>query len=397
MKIAYFDCFSGISGDMTLGALVDAGAPLEALRQGLARLPVGGWKLTADKVRKAGVAATFVRVEITAQQHHHRHLRDILKMIESAELPPRAAERATNIFRRLGEAEARIHGVPIEKVHFHEVGAVDAIVDIAGAALALELLGIERVYGSPVNVGGGTVGTEHGTLPVPAPASVELLRGAPTYSSGIEKELTTPTGAAILSTLAAGIGAQPAMKVAAVGYGAGSWDLPGQPNVLRVMVGEAAAADAGAGDETLSVLETNLDDMTPEVAGWVMEQALAAGALDVFSSPVQMKKNRPGLLLTVLCEPAAAERLTALLFRETTTLGVRSHTVRRRALDRTQETVQTPWGAVAVKVARLDGAVVNAAPEYEDCARVARERGVPLKQVMAEAQLAFAKRTGKSG
>jgi uncharacterized protein (TIGR00299 family) protein len=394
MKLAYFDCFSGISGDMTLGALVDAGASVDALRVELEKLPVEGWQIGAEKVRKGAIAATFVRVEVTGSQHHHRHLRDILMFIEQAPLAPRVRERAAAIFRRLGEAEARIHGVPIEKVHFHEVGAVDAIVDIVGACVGLELLGIEAVYGSAVNVGGGIVATAHGTLPVPAPASVELLRGAPTYSSGIEKELTTPTGAAILSTLAAGIGAQPPMRVAAVGYGAGSWDLPGQANVLRVMIGEAA--EAGAGDETLTMLETNLDDITPELVGWVTEQALAAGALDVFTTPAQMKKNRPGVQLSVLCAAEAADRLTELLFRETTTLGVRSYAVRRRALERAQERVETPWGAVAMKVARLDGAVLNAAPEYEDCARVARERGVPLKQVMAAAQAAFTGRGSKA-
>jgi uncharacterized protein (TIGR00299 family) protein len=394
MKLAYFDCFSGISGDMTLGALVDAGASLDALRAELAKLPVAGWQMAAERVKKGAIAATFVRVEVAGGQRHHRHLGDILQIVEQAPLAPRVRERAAAIFRRLGEAEARIHGVPIEKVHFHEVGAVDAIVDIVGACVGLELLGVAEVYGSPVNVGGGTVGTAHGTLPVPAPASVELLRGAPTYSSGIEKELTTPTGAAILSTLARGIGAQPPMRVAAVGYGAGTWDLPGQANVLRVMIGTAAGA--GAADETLTMLETNLDDITPELVGWVTEQALAAGALDVFTTPVQMKKNRPGVLLSVLCAADAADRLAALLFRETTTLGVRSYAVRRRALERALENVETPWGAVAVKVARLNGAVLNAAPEYEDCARLARERGVPLKQVMAAAQAAFARRGGKS-
>lgn len=394
MKLAYFDCFSGISGDMTLGALVDAGASLEALRAELGKLPVAGWQMVAERVKKGAIAATFLRVEVTGGQHHHRHLGDILKIVEQAPLAPRVRERAAAIFRRLGDAEARIHGVPVEKVHFHEVGAVDAIVDIVGACVGLELLGVAEVYGSPVNVGGGTVGTAHGTLPVPAPASVELLRGAPTYSSGIEKELTTPTGAAILSTLARGIGAQPPMRVAAVGYGAGTWDLPGRANVLRVMIGEAAAA--GAADETLTMLETNLDDITPELIGWVTERALAAGALDAFTTPAQMKKNRPGVLLSVLCAAEAADRLAELLFRETTTLGIRSYTVRRRALERAQEKVETPWGAVAVKVARLDGEVLNAAPEYEDCARVARERGVPLKQVLAAAQAAFASRGGKT-
>lgn len=394
MKLAYFDCFSGISGDMTLGALVDAGAPLEALRAELAKLPVAGWQMAAERVRRGAIAATFVRVEVSGQQLHHRHLGDILKLIERAALAPRVLERAAAIFRRLGEAEARIHGVPPEKVHFHEVGAVDAIVDIVGACVGLELLGVDAVYGSAVNVGGGTVGTAHGTLPVPAPASVELLRGAPIYSSGIEKELATPTGAAILSTLATAIGPPPPMRVAAIGYGAGTWDLPGQANVLRVLIGEALPAEAAAGEETLMMLETNLDDCTPELVGWVTEQALAAGALDAFTAPVQMKKNRPGVLLSVLCAPGDAERLTALLFRETTTLGVRSYAVRRRALARALEKVETPWGAVAVKVARLDGAVLNAAPEYDDCARLARERGVPLKQVMAAAQAAFARRGG---
>jgi hypothetical protein len=389
-KLAYFDCFSGVSGDMTLGALVDAGADLRAIEGELRKLPVQGWSLSAEKVKRGALAATFVKVT-TQETHHHRGLTKILDTIAAAGLGPRVAERASAIFRRLGEAEARIHSTTVEQVHFHEVGALDAIVDIVGAAAGFELLGIEEFACSPVNVGGGRAETAHGPLPVPAPASVELLRGQPVYSSGIEKELTTPTGAAIVSTLCTRFGALPAMTASAVGYGAGSWELREQANVLRLVIGESAVASARPGEQVVTVLETNLDDMNPQIYGYLAEQAFAAGALDVYSTPVQMKKGRPGVLLTLLCEPAAADRLVDLLFRETTTLGVRSYEARRRVLARETVTVETSLGSVRMKLARMNGSVLNAAPEYEDCRRIAAERGVPLKQVLAEAALAFEK------
>lgn len=392
-KIAYFDCFSGISGDMTLGALVDAGADLARIEAELRKLPVKGWSLSAEKVKRGALAATLVKVT-TEETHHHRGLTKILDTIEKAGLAARAADRASQIFRRLGEAEARIHGTAIDQVHFHEVGALDSIVDIVGAAIGFDLLGIEEFACSAVNVGGGHTPSAHGPLPIPAPAAAEMLRGAPVYSSGIEKELTTPTGAAIVSTLCTQFGAMPAMTTNAVGYGAGSWELKEQANVLRLFVGEAASKHARPGEHTVTVIETNLDDMNPQIYGYLAEQAFAVGALDVYSTPVQMKKNRPGQLLTLLCEPATADRLVDLLFRETTTLGVRTYEARRRVLERETVSVETPYGAVRMKLARMNGSVLNAAPEYEDCRRIASERRVPLKQVLADAALAFEKQRG---
>jgi uncharacterized protein (TIGR00299 family) protein len=394
MKIAYFDCFSGISGDMTLGALVDAGCNLAEMETHLRRLPVPGWKISSEKVVRRGFRATHVKVESSDAQSH-RSLSEILQLIERAGLPLPIAERASRIFRRLGEAEALVHGVPIEKVHFHEVGAVDAIVDIVGAAAGFEQLGIEEFFCSALNVGGGRVNTQHGNLPVPAPATAELLRGAPTYSNGIQRELVTPTGAAIVTTLASQFGSQPEMTVAAIGLGAGSAELAEQPNVLRLFIGESAARrDDATLDEDILVLEANLDDMSPQVYGYFAERALEAGALDVFSIPVQMKKNRPGQLVTVLCKPVDREKLSDLLFRETTTLGVRESNVKRRTLQRESIAVETSLGSIRMKVARLNGHILNVAPEYEDCQKIAAERGVPLKQVLAEATFQFQKLNG---
>jgi uncharacterized protein (TIGR00299 family) protein len=391
MKIAYFDCFSGISGDMVLGALADAGAPLERIEAELRKLSVAGWSIAAERVKRKGLAATKVNVT-SGEQHLHRGLAEILGIIERAGLPERVAARASAIFRRLGEAEAKVHDLPVERVHFHEVGAVDAIVDIVGACAGFELLGLEEFYCSPLNVGGGRVETAHGTLPVPAPATAELLRGAPSYSTGIERELVTPTGAAIVATLCRSFGPMPPMQAQAVGYGAGTAELSAQPNVLRIFVGEAAEKTAGAGfDELVAVIETNVDDMNPQLYGYFAERALAAGALDVFAAPVQMKKGRPGQHVTVLCAPAAANAIVELLFRETTTIGVRITEARRRTLVRESVEVATPLGPVRMKVARLDGQVLNAAPEFDDCRRIAAERNVPLKQVMAEAAFAFEK------
>ncbi len=391
MKIAYFDCFSGISGDMVLGALVDAGVELAQLESELRRLAVTGWTISAEKVKRRGFGATHVRVE-TGEHHPHRSLSEILSLIEKAGLPPRVAERATRIFRRLGEAEAKVHGLPLEKVHFHEVGAVDAILDVVGAAIGFERLGLGSFVCSPLNLGGGRVETEHGSLPVPAPATAELLRGAPTYATGIERELVTPTGAAIAAAVCERFGPMPPMSVAAIGYGAGTADLAEQPNVLRLFVGEAASRERGARwDAPLAVIEANVDDMNPQLYGYFVEQAFEAGALDVFSAPVQMKKNRPGQLLTILCEPAETERLVELVFRETTTIGVRISEARKRALEREVVPVATPLGEIRMKVSRLNGDILNAAPEYDDCRRIAAERGVPLKQVLAEAMFQFRK------
>ena len=390
-RIAYFDCFSGISGDMVLGALVDAGADLRAIEAELRKLGLEGWTISAEKVKRGGIFATHVKVE-TSEEHHHRGLSIILARIDKAGLAPRAAERARRIFTRLAEAEAKVHNMPVEEVHFHEVGAVDSIVDIVGAAIGFEFLGIDEFACSALDVGAGQVKTAHGLLPVPAPATAELLRGAPMYTSGIARELVTPTGAAIATTLSTSYAQIPEMTLQAVGYGAGSADLREKANVLRILIGENATSEAGEHwDAPVSVIETNLDDMSPQIYGYFVERALAAGALDVFSTAVQMKKNRPGVLLTILCDAAHTARLIDLVFRETTTIGVRTYDVRRKVLDRELVPVVTPFGEVRMKVSRMNGSVLNATPEYEDCQRLAAEKGIPLKQVIAAASFEFQK------
>src|SRR5580698_571667 len=390
MKLAYFDCFSGISGDMTLGALLDAGCAVEHLHEELSGLQVPGWELTAEKVWKNGMAATYVRVK-TEDQSKHRSLSAILDILEKSELATRVRERAGAIFRKLGEAEARVHDVPLEKIHFHEVGAVDAIVDIVGACVGFHALGIEKFACSPLNVGGGTAKMAHGVLPVPAPATANLLQGKPTYSNGVQKELVTPTGAAIVATLCDSFGPQPPMSVSAIGYGAGTADLPGQPNVVRIMVGEAAEKNVAGFDEEIAVVETNLDDMNPQIYGYFLEKALAAGALDVYTTPVQMKKNRPGTLLTVLCKPQDANALMSLIFAETTTFGIRTYRAQRRVLPREWVSVATDYGDVRIKVSRVNGRILHLAPEFEDCKRAAEEKGVPLQRVIASALRSYEK------
>jgi pyridinium-3,5-bisthiocarboxylic acid mononucleotide nickel chelatase len=385
MKLAYFDCFSGISGDMTLGALVDAGCELEHLREGLRGLEVGGWELEAEKVWKNGVAATYAKVKAEDQQKH-RSLSTIKQILQNSQLAKPVRERASAIFQRLGEAEARVHNVPLDKIHFHEVGAVDAIVDIVGACIGFERLGIERFACSPFNVGGGTVKVAHGVLPVPAPATANLLMGKPTYSNGVQKELVTPTGAAILATVCDTFGPQPGMNVSAIGYGAGTADLEGQPNVLRILIGEAAEKTVAGFDEEIAVIEANLDDMNPQIYGYFLEKALSAGALDVFATPVQMKKNRPGTLLTVLCKPQDTNALMELTFAETTTFGARTYRAQRRALPREWVRVVTSFGNVRMKVSRVNGRILHVTPEYEDCRKLAVEKNVPLQRVMDEAR-----------
>lgn len=384
MKLAYFDCFSGISGDMTLGALVDAGLPLGQIRQELQGLQVPGWEISSEKVWKNGMAATYVRVK-TEDTSKHRSLSGILEILEKSALKPTVRDRAAAIFRRLGEAEASVHDVPLEKIHFHEVGAVDAIVDIVGACVGFAALGIEKFACSPLNVGGGTAKMAHGVLPVPAPATAKLLLGKPTYANGVQKELVTPTGAAIVATLCDTFGPQPPMTVSAIGYGAGTADLEGQPNVLRIMIGEAAEKIVPGFDEEIAVIEANLDDMNPQIYGYFLEKALAAGALDVYTTPVQMKKNRPGTLLTLLCKPQDTNVLMSLVFEETTTFGARTYRAQRRALPRELVSVHTQYGDVRVKLSRVNGRIRHASPEFEDCKRLAQEKQVPLQRVMNEA------------
>jgi uncharacterized protein (TIGR00299 family) protein len=384
MNLAYFDCFSGISGDMTLGALIDAGCDVARLRSELQALQVPGWDLCAEKVWKNGMAATYAKVK-TEEQRAHRSLTDILEILKRSDLPPQVRDRAGAVFQKLGEAEARVHDVPLEKIHFHEVGAVDAIVDIVGACIGFHILSIDKFACSPLNVGGGTAKMSHGLLPVPAPATASLLQGQPTYSNGIQRELVTPTGAAIVATLCDTFGPQPPMTVTAIGYGAGTADLEGQPNVLRIMIGESAEKMVPGYDEEISVIEANLDDMNPQIYGYFLERALAAGALDVYTTPVQMKKNRPGTLLTVLCKPQDANALTSLIFAETTTFGVRTTNAQRRILPREHVSVSTTFGDVRIKLSRVNGRILHVSPEFDDCRKLAIEKNVPLQQVINEA------------
>ncbi|MGB9466095.1 MAG: nickel pincer cofactor biosynthesis protein LarC [Candidatus Acidiferrum sp.] len=390
MKLAYFDCFSGISGDMTLGALVDAGYAVEHLRAELRGLQVPGWELTAEKVWKNGMAATYVRV-VTEDQSKHRSLSAIMEVLQKSQIAPVVRERAAAIFQKLGEAEARVHDAPLEKIHFHEVGAVDAIVDIVGVCIGFHALGIEKFACSPLNVGGGTAKMAHGILPVPAPATANLLQGKPTYSNGVQKELVTPTGAAIVVTLCDTFGPQPPMSVSAIGYGAGTADLEGQSNVVRIMMGEATEKTVAGFDEEIAVIEANLDDMNPQIYGYFLEKALAAGALDVYTTPVQMKKNRPGTLLTILCKPQDTNVLMSLIFAETTTFGARSYRAQRRVLPREWVNVATDYGDVRIKVSRVNGRILHVAPEYDDCRKLAVEKNVPLQRVIAEAMRSYEK------
>ena len=388
MKLAYFDCFSGISGDMTLGALLDAGCELELLRSGLQGLQIPGWTISSEKVWKNGMSATFVRVA-SEDQTKHRSLSTILEILDNRTLSESARKNAAAIFRKLGEAEASVHGVPVEKIHFHEVGAVDAIVDIVGACIGFEALGIQRFACSALNVGGGSTRMAHGILPVPAPATAKLLQGKPTYSNGEQKELVTPTGAAIVAALCDHFGPQPAMSVSAIGYGAGFADLEGQPNVVRIMIGEAAETVVPGFDEEISVIEANLDDMNPQIYGYFLEKALAAGALDVYTTAVQMKKNRPGTLLTVLCKPQDTNTLISLIFTETTTFGARTYVAQRRTLPRESVNVHTQFGDVRIKLSRVNGHILHVAPEFEDCRKLAVEKNVPLQRVISDALRAY--------
>lgn len=388
MKLAYFDCFSGISGDMTLGALLDAGVSLDTLREGLGGLQVPGWEISSEKVWKNGMAASFVRVK-TEDQAKHRSLSVILEIINNSQLPAPVKKDAAAIFTRLGEAEASVHDVPLEKIHFHEVGALDAIVDIVGACLGFHALGVKKFACSPLNVGAGTAKMAHGVLPVPAPATANLLVGKPTYSNGVQKELVTPTGAAIVATLCDTFGPQPPMSVSAIGYGAGTADLEGQPNVVRIMIGEPLEKSVPGYDEEISVIEANLDDMNPQIYGYFLEKALAAGALDVYTTPVQMKKNRPGTLLTVLCRPQDSAALMDLVFAETTTFGARTYRAQRRALPRESVRVSTKFGDVSIKLSRVNGHILHVAPEFEDCRKLAVEKNVPLQQVINDAMRSY--------
>jgi uncharacterized protein (TIGR00299 family) protein len=376
----YLDAFSGISGDMTVGALADAGADRDAIASAIHSLAAGA-RVSFETVKRQGIGATKYRVEVE-ETAKHRHLSHIVKMIEAAEISARARRDAIAIFERLAAAEARTHQAPIEKVHFHEVGAADSIADIVGAAVAFDSLGVDEVFCSAVNVGSGTVKTEHGVLPVPAPATARLLENAPVYASGPAMELATPTGAAIAATLSKAFGPLPPLKIERTGYGAGDRDFPGQPNVLRVILGEPTGALEA---QTVAVIEANIDDSNPQVLAWACERLLEAGALDVTLQPVLMKKGRPGTLLSAIARLEDREALAQLIFQETSTLGVRIYAAERRVQFRGWQTVETKYGAVRVKVSS-NGAY---APEYEDCRKRALESGAPLKQVIAEANYAY--------
>jgi uncharacterized protein (TIGR00299 family) protein len=380
MRICYLDAFSGISGDMLVGALADAGANQQALLDGLNPVAMGA-QLSFEKVKRCGIGATKFRVTAPANDKH-RHLSGILKIIEAAALPDRVKQNASAVFRRLGEAEARVHQMPVEKVHFHEVGAVDSIVDIVGACLGFDLLRVDEIVSSPLNVGSGTVKSAHGVLPVPAPATAALLEGKPVYARGPAVELTTPTGAAVAVTLAKDFGAMPALCIASTGYGAGDHEFPEQANVLRLLIGESSGAQEAT---TVTVIEANIDDANPQILGYAVERLLEAGALDATLQPLSMKKGRPGSLLRVIARPQDRETLANIVFAETSTLGLRIYSAERRVEARSWVDVDTPHGKVRVKVSG-SGAF---APEYEDCRVVAQATGVPLKQILAEASQAY--------
>lgn len=400
MQIAYFDCFSGAGGDMIVASLIDAGASPDALRERLAALGLAGYGLTIDRVSKRGIAASRFLVELDdSQKHPHRHLKHIVQILEAGRLPERVFDKAKRVFTRLAEAEAAVHGTTIEKVHFHEVGAIDAVLDIVGAVIALEMLGVEEVHCSPVVVGSGTVRCDHGLLPVPPPAVARLLQGIPVLPTTEDGELLTPTAAALLTTLASRFGPPPPMTIRSVGYGAGMKETKGLPNVLRVVIGEADSAAGqtpeGGGHDQVVVLETNIDDASAQVVGHCLDRLMDAGALDAYTMPISMKKWRSGLLLSVMCRPADADRLQAIIFRETPTLGVRRQVTQRATLARRTETVDTLYGSIAVKVGRR-GAFDTATPEYDACRAAAAKHDVPLQRVIAAAEAAWNERQAGS-
>jgi len=390
-KIIFFEPFSGISGDMTIGALLDLGFGFEELKEKLSLLRLDGYRLSVERCLRSGIQATKFNVEIGHSHHHHRGFPDIRKIIESSGLSAWVQGKSVEAFRRLAEAEGQVHGQPLEKVHFHEVGAIDSIVDIVGTMIAIEPFLPARIFSSTINVGKGTLECQHGIYPVPGPATQELLKGIPVFSNSVDGELTTPTGATLLVTLAESFAARPAMKISKSGYGAGTKETPGNANVLRVSLGELEAEAELSPGEHVAVIEATIDDMSPQVYGYFQEKALAAGALDVYSTPIQMKKNRPALKLTCICAVADIERMAALIFRETTTIGIRYTVAGRKTLRREFVAVQTDYGTVTMKVSLLEGRPVNFVPEFEDCRRLAAEKGVALKEVQAAAIHAYMK------
>ena len=391
LKVLYVEPFSGISGDMMIGALLDLGFGFEELREKLGLISMKGYRISARKCRRSGIEATKFDVE-TGHEHCHRGFKDIREMIESSGLSQWVKEKSIDAFRRLAEAEGKIHGQPLEKVHFHEVGAVDSIVDIVGSMIAVESFLPADIVASSVNVGQGTLKCQHGIYPVPGPAAQELLRNIPTFSNDVTGELTTPTGATLLATLAEDFGPRPSMKIKMTGYGAGTRQTEGNANVLRISLGERMRdieQASMAPELRVAVIEATIDDMSPQIYGYFLEKAMTSGALDVYSTPIQMKKNRPGLKLTCLCPVADVGRFAELIFRETTTIGIRYTFAERKALERKFHPVETPYGTVTMKISLMDGRVVNCVPEFEDCRRLAGEKGVALKEVQAAATHAY--------
>ena len=412
MKIAYFDCFSGAAGDMIVGACLDAGVSSDYLRSELARLGLDQVELKIEKVSKNGIAATSFQPIIKNHHHHHHHsdsdsdahgsgycrehkhpahrnLQTIIEIINGAGFSDKVTQQAVKIFQRLAQAEAKVHGTTEDQIHFHEVGADDAILDIVGSCLALEALGVEKVFCSRLTVGSGTVRCEHGVLPVPAPATVELIKGIEITHSGAQVELLTPTGAAILTGLADSFGSMPPMKITGDGYGAGQRDIAEFPNVLRLLVGETVESGQQANADEVCVLEANIDDATAELIGYVSEKLLEAGALDVYCTAIVMKKNRPGTLITVLCRPADAARMEQIMFRESTTFGIRRHSCRRSILPRDYCTVDSPYGKIRIKQGYFDGSVITGSVEFDDCQKAAEKHNVPVKQVISAAMAAY--------
>src|SRR5215813_13451600 len=406
-RTLYLDCFAGASGDMLVGAMLDCGLDFDLLRNELLKLGVEGYELSLKRANRSGISAAKFDVHLTGEPHlrehhhdhehshehdqhsHHRALSEIKQIISSSNLSEQVKGRAQKIFQRIGEAESKIHDIPIESVHFHEVGAIDSIVDIVGACVAFDALKIERIISSPLHVGSGTFQCAHGTYPVPGPAAAELLKGVPIYSKDVEGELVTPTGAAIISTLAESFGPMPMMKIEKIGYGAGTRDYPKFPNALRAIIGELEE-DADLTPGAVTVIEADIDDLNPQVFGYLMEKALSAGALDIFYTPAQMKKNRPGVLLTLLCNPPDRERMCDLIFRETTTLGVRFRNEQREILKREFVSVETEYGPIRIKVSRAsDGRVMNVSPEFEDCRAAAEKHQVGLREAQTAALKAY--------
>ncbi len=385
MRIAYFDCFAGVSGDMILGALIDAGLEIKALREGLKALDLRGYELEVRRVHKAAIEGTEVRV-LVSDEATERKIAEIEALVRQSELPEEIKETSIGIFRRLVTVEAGIHGTAREDVWLHEVGGTDAIVDVVGALVGLKLLGVDRVHASRLPLGQGFVRCAHGVLPVPAPATLELLKGIPVTQLDVEGETVTPTGAAILTTLVEDFGPFPAMTIERIGYGAGKKEFA-FPNLLRLLVGTTTGQLAGS-RERVVLLESNLDDMNPEFYEHIMDALFDAGALDVYLQPIQAKKSRPGVLLSVLCQPGAAEELSGIIFAEATTLGIRQQAMERVCLSRETVKVETAFGQVRIKVARLGEKIVNLSPEYEDCRRLALEKKKPLKEVYGAAEAA---------